>query len=73
METQKERIEEQFQELIDKANKLYPNMSETVVLLNNITAHTTFLQDYLNLTLQTPTETSNNQIPITQCQLGVKF
>jgi ABC-type transporter Mla subunit MlaD len=59
---EKELIEKQFQELLDKAKELYPNIDEAVATLNNMTAQTTNLQDYLNLTLQTPSETSNNQI-----------
>jgi glutaredoxin 2 len=58
----KEHIEKQFQELLNKAKELYPNIDEAVATLNNMTAQTTNLQDYLNLTLQTPSETSNNQI-----------
>lgn len=61
-ELKKELIEKQFQELLDKAKELYPNIDEAVATLNNMTAQTTNLQDYLNLTLQTPAETSNNQI-----------
>lgn len=61
-EQKKELIEKEFQELLDKAKKLYPNIDEVVSTLNNMTAQTTNLQDYLNLTLQTPTEISNNQI-----------
>lgn len=61
----KELIEKEFQELIEKAKELYPNIDEAVTTLNNITAQTTNLQDYLNLTLQTPSETSNNQISFT--------
>lgn len=61
-EQNKVLIEKQFQELLDKAKELYPNIEEAVTTLNNMTAQTTNLQDYLNLTLQTPVETSNNQI-----------
>ena len=61
-EQKKELIEKDFQELLDKAKQLYPNIEEVVYTLNNITAQTTNLQDYLNLTLQTPMEISNNQI-----------
>lgn len=63
-EQKKELIEKQFQELLDKARELYPNIDEAVATLNNMTAQTTNLQDYLNLTLQTPAETSNNQISL---------
>jgi len=61
-EQKKELIEKDFQELLDKAKQLYPNIDEVVSTLNNMTAQTTNLQDYLNLTLQTPMEISNNQI-----------
>ena len=64
-ELNKELIEKQFQELVDKAKELYPNIDEAVTTLNNMTARTTDLHDYLNLTLKTPTETSNNQISLT--------
>jgi ABC-type transporter Mla subunit MlaD len=64
-EQKKELIEKQFQELLDKAKELYPNIDDAVSTLNNITAQTTNLQDYLNLTLQTPSETSNNHISYT--------
>lgn len=57
-------LEDQFQELMDKAKQLYPDIDEAVATLNNITAQTSNLQDYLNLTMQTPAETSSNQISI---------
>lgn len=62
-EAQKQNpLEIQFQELIDKAKQLYPNIDEAISVITNITAQTTNLQDYLNLTNQTPAETSNNQV-----------
>jgi glutaredoxin 2 len=61
----KEDLEMQFQELVDMAKQLYPNIDDAVSILNNMTAQTTSLQDYLNLTNQTPSETSNNQISFT--------
>ncbi|HNY62748.1 MAG TPA: hypothetical protein PLH70_03830 [Bacteroidales bacterium] len=63
-EQKKEVIEKQFQELLDKAKELYPDIDEAIATLNNMTAQTTNLQDYLNLTLQTPAETANNQITL---------
>lgn len=57
-----EQLEKEFQTLLDKAKVLYPNIDEVVLTFNNITAQTTSLQDYLNLSVQTPTEISNNQI-----------
>jgi glutaredoxin 2 len=61
-ENKKEMLEKQFQELLEKAKRLYPNIDEAVINLNNMTAQTTNLQEYLNLTLQTPAETTSNQI-----------
>ena len=56
------KLEKQFQELADKAKELYPNIDEAISILNNITAETNNLQDYLNLTHQTLSESTNNQI-----------
>jgi glutaredoxin 2 len=61
-ENKKEMLEKQFQSLIDKAKQLYPNIEDTIATFNNITAQTASLQDYLNLTVQTPAETSSNKI-----------
>lgn len=61
-ENKKEVLEKQFQDLIDKAKKLYPNIEDTISTFNNMTAQTANLQDYLNLTVQTPSETSSNKI-----------
>ncbi len=58
----KEIIEKQFQDLVDKAKQMYPNIDDTISTFNNITAQTASLQDYLNLTVKTPSETSSNQI-----------
>lgn len=55
-------LEEQFQELFDKAKQLYPDIEDAVYILNNITAETADVRDYLNLTMQTPAEISNNRI-----------
>ena len=56
-----EPLEKQFQEMLEKARELYPDIDDTIAMLNNMTAQTNNLQDYLNLTNQTPAETSNNQ------------
>lgn len=58
-QNQKEHLERQFQELAEKAKAIYPNIDEAVGLLNNNTAQTINLQDYLNLTTQTPTDRDN--------------
>jgi hypothetical protein len=55
-------LEDQFQEMLDKARELYPDIDDTITTLNNMTSQTNNLQDYLNLTHQMPAETSNNQI-----------
>lgn len=60
----KEEIENQFQELLEKAKQLYPNIDDAIVTLNNMTAKTMDLQHYLNLTTQTPAETSNNHVSL---------
>lgn len=63
-DSKKDNLEKQFQELLDKAREWYPDIDDTIASLNNITSQTTNLQDYLNLTNQTPSETSSNQIAI---------
>ncbi|MBL7110831.1 MAG: hypothetical protein ISS19_02675 [Bacteroidales bacterium] len=60
-EQTKEYIEEQFQEMVIKAKELYPDIDIAISTLENIAAHTTNLQDYLNLTYQTSFEICNNQ------------
>jgi hypothetical protein len=60
----KKQLIEDFKALENKAKELYPDIEKTVSLANNMTAQTTDLQEYLNLTMQTPTETSTNQISI---------
>lgn len=60
----KEQLEKQFQEMVEKAKQLYPDIENTLTTMDNITAQTTNLQDYLNLTNQTPSETSNNRVTL---------
>lgn len=60
----KEDLESQFKELADKAKQLYPNIDDTIATYNNITAKTIELQNYLNLTVQTPSEISNNHVAL---------
>jgi hypothetical protein len=61
-ESKNEFLAKEYQELLDKARELYPDIDDTISTLNNMTSQTNNLQDYLNLTHQTPSETSNNQI-----------
>jgi hypothetical protein len=58
----KEIIERQFNDLINKAKQMYPGLNEDISSYSNMTAYTDRLQDYLNLTMQTPHEVSTNQI-----------
>ena len=58
----KKIIEKQFYDLINKAEQLYPSIREDISSYSNITAYTDSLQDYLNLTMQTPLEISTNHI-----------
>jgi hypothetical protein len=64
IENTKETLEKQFQELYEKAKKLYPNIDEAINSINNITAKTNDLQDFLNLSTQQPRETSSNHISL---------
>lgn len=58
----KEIIEKQFKDLSDKAKQLYPNIDDTISSYTNIAASSERLQDYLNLTMQTPPEISTNSV-----------
>jgi hypothetical protein len=62
---QKELIEKQFQELMDKAKSLYPNLDESLATMTNIVTQNYALQSYFDLTNQVPVESANNHIPIT--------
>ena len=63
-EQKKENIENEFQILLNKAKLIYPNIEEVICTSNNMTAQTINLQDYLNLTFQTPSTISTNHILI---------
>ena len=58
----KEILEKQFNDLMNKAKQMYPDINETVSSYSNMTASSKRLQDYLNLSMQTPFETSNNHV-----------
>jgi hypothetical protein len=60
----KNHIEEQFQEMLTNARKLYPDIDITISMCTNIVAQTINLQDYLNLAYQTPSEICNNQTTV---------
>ena len=64
IKNKEKQLIENFKALENKAKQLYPDIDKTVTLANNMTAQTTDLRDYLNLTMQTPTETSTNQISL---------
>jgi len=67
-ENTKKTLEKQFQDLIDKARKLYPNIDDSISISDNMTAHTASLQDYLNLIFQTPSETSSNKTTLNKSE-----
>ena len=58
----KEMLEKQFNDLFNKAKQLYPNIDETISSYSNMMSSSERLQDYLNLTMQTPSEISTNRI-----------
>lgn len=58
---EREMLEKQFQELLDKAKKKYPDIEGSINTFNDITVDTINYQEYLNLTARTPSETSSNQ------------
>ncbi len=60
----KKQLKRQFQDMADKAKELYPNIDQSIAIMNNITAQTINIQDYLNLTNQSPPEISNNHVVI---------
>jgi hypothetical protein len=60
----KELIEKQFQELMDRAKDLYPNLEESLATMTNIVTQNNALQSYFDLTNQVPAESTNNHIPI---------
>ncbi|PGH40490.1 MAG: hypothetical protein CRN43_02640 [Candidatus Nephrothrix sp. EaCA] len=67
-ENTKKTLEKQFQDLIDKARKLYPNIDDSISISDNMTIRTASLQDYLNLTFQTPSETSSNKTTLNKSE-----
>ena len=58
----REIIEKQFNELFERARQLYPNIEAEIATYTNTAAATERLHDYLNLTMQTPAEVSNNHV-----------
>ena len=60
----KEMLEKQFSDLFNKAKQLYPDIDETISSYSNMMSSSERLQDYLNLTMQTPSEVSTNRITL---------
>jgi hypothetical protein len=60
----KELIEKKFQEMIEKAKLIYPDMEKTLTTMTNVVSQTYTLQNYFDLTNQIPTESSNNHVTI---------
>jgi formiminotetrahydrofolate cyclodeaminase len=59
---EKATIEKMFQELMDKAQEIYPDIQETIDTFTNMNVRTAEMQSYLEMINQTPTEISTNQI-----------
>lgn len=57
----KEQLEAQFQELLDKANEVYPDINQAIATYNSIVSETEDIQNFINLSTKTPNETSNNR------------
>lgn len=59
---EKNNLENQFQELFERAKAQYPDIEEIISISDNITSQTNEYREYLNLIEQTPLETSSNQV-----------
>ena len=57
----KMQLEAQFQELLDKAQEVYPDIHESLVIYNNIVSDSEIIQNYINLSTVVPNEVTNNQ------------
>ena len=58
----KESIEKQFNELAEKARKLYPCIDNSIDLYANMALYKDYVEDYFNLLNQIPNEISTNKI-----------
>ncbi|NHZ85908.1 MAG: hypothetical protein GWP19_08515 [Planctomycetia bacterium] len=59
---EKQELEQQFNELFEKAQEKYPNIYESVITYNRIVEESFDLLEYMNLTNLPPTETTSNQV-----------
>ena len=57
----KMQLEAQFQELLDKAQEVYPDIHESLVIYNNIVSDSEIIQNYINLSTVVPNEVTNNK------------
>ena len=57
----KEQLEAQFQELLNKAQEVYPDIHEALVTYNNVVSKSEIIQNYINLSAEVPNEVTNNQ------------
>jgi len=62
--SKKSQIEKEYQYLEKKAKELYPDIDDTISLANNMTAKTNELNEFLNLSSQTPVATSSDQVSL---------
>jgi hypothetical protein len=64
-------LQRQFADILEKAKKEYPKIEDSIDFMNNMTAQTKDINDFLNLTYQTSAETSTNQITFLHANLGL--
>lgn len=62
MKSDKEKLEKQFSELHQKAEKEYSDINQSIATMNHIVSKTKDLQDYFSITTQAPLEFTNNKI-----------
>ena len=63
MENTKTQLEQQFQDLVNKAKETYPELNESLQVIDSMRQPTEDLQNYLNLTfLDFSQVTTNNRI-----------
>lgn len=60
MDKEREKLEEQFHELMDKAKKIYPDIDEDISMFHNVCADNEGLLEYLELINQPPIQINSN-------------
>lgn len=62
--TEQNEIEIKFQELVDKAKEVYPDLNGTISLFKTFNSSNEELNEYINLINQTPPQISTNQFSL---------